>query len=192
MAPISKLFRAAVVGTDLPLAACLVGLDLVARLLPHVPNFTPVAASAVFAGVVFRSRALALAVPLAAMLLSDLVLGAYDWRIMSVVYASLAFPAVLGMWGRTFRLPMVLAPVVLSSSLIFFATTNFAVWAFSGMYPHTQDGLVHCYVAALPFLQNTMTGDLFWSAALFGTWWLARRSFPALPANVLPVLQRPI
>jgi len=35
MAPISKLFRAAVVGTDLPLAACLVGLDLVARLLPH-------------------------------------------------------------------------------------------------------------------------------------------------------------
>jgi len=46
---------------------------------------------------------LALAVPLAAMLLSDLVLGAYDWRVMSVVYASLAFPAVLGMWGRTFR-----------------------------------------------------------------------------------------
>ncbi len=139
---LSSLRRAAsVVATDVPLAACLIGLDVAARLLPHAPNLTPVAASAVFAGAVLRSkasalvrgRALALAVPLSAMLLGDLVLGGYDWRVMSVVYASLALPALLGRLGRGRRL--VLAPIVLSSSLIFFVTTNFAVWAFSGMYP---------------------------------------------------------
>src|SRR5262245_29891059 len=160
---------------ELPLAAGLVGLDLFARLLPHPPNFTPIAASAVFAGMMLRHRALALAVPLAAMLLGDCLLGGYDWRVMGVVYASLALPAGLAMAARRSRTSLVIVPVVLSSSLIFFATTNFAVWAWSGMYPLTISGLAHCYLAALPFFQNTLCGDVFWSAILFGGWWLARR-----------------
>src|SRR5262249_6476197 len=159
---------------EFSLAMGLVGLDIVARLAPHAPNVTPIAASALFAGMVLRSRALALAVPLAAMLLSDLVVGAYDWRIMSVVYAALALPALLGMWGRAWRPVVVLAPLVLSSSLLFFATTNFAVWAFSGMYAHDLHGLTHCYVAALPFLYNTVIGDMFWATLLLGSWWSAK------------------
>jgi hypothetical protein len=63
-------------------------------------------------------------------------------------------------------IPVIVA--MLSCSLIFFATTNFAVWAFSGMYPLTWQGLVQCYVAALPFLDKTVLGDLFWTAVLFG------------------------
>ena len=70
---------------ELSLAMSFVGLDVVARVAPHAPNVTPIAASAVFAGMMLRSRALALAVPLLAMLVSDLVVGAYDWRIMGVV-----------------------------------------------------------------------------------------------------------
>src|SRR5262249_40745781 len=161
---------------DLSLAMGLVGLDIVARLAPHAPNVTPIAASALFAGMVLRSRALALAVPLAAMLVSDLVVGAYDWRVMSVVYAGLALPAVLGMWGRA-RSAVLLPPLVLSSSLFFFATTNFAVWASSGMYAHDLHGLIHCYVAALPFLQNTVIGDMSWATLLFGSWWSAKFLF---------------
>jgi len=164
---------------ELSLAMGLVGLDIVARLAPHAPNVTPIAASALFAGMVLRSRALALAVPLAAMLVSDLVVGAYDWRAMSVVYAALALPALLGTWGRARS--AVLLPLVLSSSLFFFATTNFAVWASSGMYAHDLHGLIHCYVAALPFLQNTVIGDMFWATLLFGSWWSAKFLFaPAL------------
>jgi hypothetical protein len=68
----------------------------------------------------------------------------------------------------------VLAPLVLSSSLLFFATTNFAVWAFSGMYAHDLHGLVLCYVAALPFLWNTVAGDALWTTLLFGCWWSAK------------------
>jgi Family of unknown function (DUF6580) len=158
---------------ELALAMSLVGLDVVARLAPHAPNFTPVAASALFAGAVLRSRALALAVPLAAMLVSDFVIGGYDWRVMGVVYAALALPTLLGRWGRA-RAAIVLVPLALSSSLLFFATTNFAVWALSGMYTHDLAGLVHCYVAALPFLQNTVIGDVFWTTLLFGGWWIAR------------------
>ena len=109
MALIGRLRRARCV-RDLPLtefwiAIGLVGLDVVARL-PHAPNFTPVAASALFAGAVLRSRVSALAVPIAAMLINDLVLGCPDWRIMAVVYAALAAPAVLGRWGRPRGAPL--------------------------------------------------------------------------------------
>jgi hypothetical protein len=159
--------------TQFGLAMGLVGLDVVARLAPHAPNFTPIAASALFAGAALRSPSLALAVPLAAMLVSDFILGAYDWRVMGVVYAALALPALLGRWGRA-RSATVLAPLALSSSLIFFATTNFAVWVFSGIYTHDLAGIIHCYVAALPFLQNTIIGDMFWTTLLFGGWWSAR------------------
>jgi len=133
--------------TELALAMGIIGLDVVARLAPHAPNFTPVAASALFAGAVLR--------------------------VMGVVYAALALPALLGRWGRA-RGAIMLAPLALASSLIFFATTNFAVWAFSGMYTHDLAGLVHCYVAALPFLQNTIIGDMLWTTLLFGGWWTTR------------------
>jgi len=188
MALIARIRRAACIrgmevsSGELSLAMGLVGLDIVARLAPHAPNVTPIAASALFAGMVLRSRALALAVPLAAMLVSDLLVGAYDWRVMSVVYAALALPALLGMWGRA-RSAVLLPPLVLSSSLFFFATTNFAVWASSGMYAHDLHGLIHCYVAALPFLQNTVIGDMFWATLLLGSWWSAKFLFAPAPAR---------
>src|SRR6266536_6661526 len=44
------------------------------RLLPHPPNFTPVAAIALFGGAHFARKFWAFAVPLAAMFVSDAVL----------------------------------------------------------------------------------------------------------------------
>lgn len=155
------------IGSDLLLAAALVCLVVIARLLPHAPNFTPVAAAALFAGTMLHHRGIALAVPFAAMIASDAMLGFYDWRVMSVVYGLLALPAVIGMLAKHIRVSRMLVPAALSGSLLFFVTTNFAVWAFSGIYPQTTDGLIACYIAALPFLKNTIAGDLFWGVALF-------------------------
>jgi hypothetical protein len=176
MAAISNICRrAAAIGTELPLVACLLTLDVVARLLPHAPNVTPLAASALLAGVILRSRLVALTTPVAAMVLGDLILGTYDWRVAGVVYVSLALPAIAGMWSRSLRtprLPLLLVPLTLASSVTFFVTTNFAVWSFSGMYANDLAGLLHCYVAALAFLRNGVMGDLFWTAVLFGSWCL--------------------
>jgi len=159
---------------DLTVVAVLVGLDVAARLLPHAPNFTPVAASALFAATVLRGRALSLLVPLVAMLLGDAVLGFYDWRVMAIVYGALALPACAGCLSRRLRRPRALVPVMMASSLAFFLITNFAVWAFSPMYAANASGLVTCYIAALPFLKYTIAGDLFWAVALFGGYWLTQ------------------
>ena len=83
----------------------LIGFDVAARLLWHVPNVSPVAASALFAGMMLRRRSLALVVPLAALLIGDAVLGFYDWRVMAVVYAALTLPAVAGILARATTAP---------------------------------------------------------------------------------------
>jgi hypothetical protein len=158
--------------TDLLVIAVLVGLDVVARLIPHAPNFTPVAASALFAASVLRVRALSLLVPIVGMLLGDAVHGFYDWRMMAVVYGALALPACAACLSSRLREPHALVPVMMASSLAFFVITNFAVWAFSSMYAANADGLITCYVAALPFLKYTVAGDLVWAVVLFGSYWL--------------------
>ena len=170
--------------TDVLLVALLVGLGVAARLLPHALNFSPIVASALFAGAVLRHRSLALLVPLGAMLLSDLAIGFDDWRIASVVYAAMAFPVAVGIVARRYRLSRALLPATLSCSLMFFVTTNFAVWAFGGLYSLDWAGLTACYVAALPFLKYTLAGDLFWTAALFGGAWLLQRRAIADPVAV--------
>jgi hypothetical protein len=152
---------------DLVLASALVGLDVVTRLSPPAPNFVPIAATALFAGAVLQCRVLSLAVPLIALILSDSILGYGDWQVMAVVYAALVLPVMIGRWGQRFRSPVVFLPLALSSSLIFFVTTNFAVWMFSGMYAHDVGGLSQCYAMALPFFKNTIVGDLFWTSVLF-------------------------
>jgi len=170
--------------TDLLLVAFLIGFDVAARLLPHAPGVWPFAASALFAGRMLRIPALAVIVPLAAMLLSNVALAGDDWRITIVACAAITLPAFAGILARRWpgAIPVIVA--TLSSSLIFFATTNLAVWAFSGMYPLTWQGLVQCYVAALPFLDKTVLGDLFWTAVLFGGAWLAQH-VPALLRRAL-------
>ena len=159
--------------TDVLLVLFLIGFDVAARLLLHVPNVSPVAASALFAGMMLRRRWLALVVPLAAMLIGDAFAGLHDWRVMAVVYAALALPAVAGMLAR--RTVPIVVPTVMACSLIFFTVTNFAVWAFSGMYGADWTGLMQCYAAGLPFLKYTVAGDLFWAAVLFGGAFLVQR-----------------
>jgi len=169
---------------DLLLVAFLIGLNVAARLLPHVPGMWPFAASALFAGRMLRLPVLAVIVPLAAVLLSNVTLAGDDWRITLVVCLAVTLPAFAGMLARRWRGAMPVVVAMVSCSLIFFVATNFAVWAFSGIYPLTLEGLVQCYIAALPFLDKTVLGDLFWTAILFGGAWLAQR-FPALSGRTL-------
>jgi len=160
---------------DLLLVLFLIGFDVAARVLLHTGNVSPVAASALFAGMMLQRRWLALLVPLTAMALSDLFIGGDDWRVSAVVYAALTLPAVIGILARRFGPARAVVPAALSCSFFFFVTTNFAVWAFSGMYSLDMAGLTQCYVAALPFLKYTVAGDLFWAAVLFGGAWLVQR-----------------
>jgi hypothetical protein len=69
----------------------------------------------------------------------------------------------------------------LLSSILFFVITNFGVWLTGGgwFYPRTWQGLVECYVMAIPFFRNTLAGDLVFTGVLFGLFELFLRSIRA-------------
>ena len=148
-----------------------IAISVIARLLPHAPNFAPIAALALFAGV-YASKASKwyLFTPVAAMLVSDLFVGFYEPRTMAVVYASFFAIGLIGLAVRRVceaRLHA-LALATLAGSILFYLTTNLAVWAFSGMYAPTVDGLLLSYYMALPFFKFTILGDLFYVSLFFG------------------------
>jgi len=154
----------------------LILLAAASRLLPHPPNFAPVAAIGLYAGA-YTSRRAGWIVPFAALLLSDLVLGFYHPVSMVANYLAFATCLALGAgWlARGRSLPRV-AGAVIASSVAFFIVSNFGMWA-SGYYPRTWEGLVQCYTAALPFFRNTLASDAVYSAALFGGHALLSRWF---------------
>jgi Family of unknown function (DUF6580) len=154
----------------------LVTLAIACRLLTpalHIWNFAPVGAVALYAGARLPRR-WAWAIPLAAMVLSDMVLDRGHSRPVLelarwTVYATLAATTWLGLFARRPRIrPWMLCGLSVTGSFLFFATTNFATWAEGQEYPLTGAGLVLCYVTGLAFLQSTITGNLFGTAVLFG------------------------
>ncbi|HZP60305.1 MAG TPA: DUF6580 family putative transport protein [Opitutaceae bacterium] len=149
-----------------------------ARLIPHPPNFTPIAALALFGGAHFADKRLAFAVPLAALLLSDAALGFYPG--MPAVYVSFALVVVLGLGLRRRHAPLPIAGAALAGSVLFFLLTNFAVWSAGGLYPRTAAGVAECYIAAVPFFGHTVAGDLFFTAVLFGGFALMQKRWPVL------------
>ena len=154
------------------------------RLIPHWPNFTPIAAIALFGAAHFERRWLGLAVPVAAMLLSDAIIGFHG--AMPAVYAAFGLTWLLGLYALRQPTAARIAGAALASSVLFFLITNFAVWFGSTYYPQTLAGLVGCYVAGLAFYNgqsfflNGMVGDLFFSSLLFGGYALLQRRFVGL------------
>ena len=154
------------------------------RLMPHPPNITAIAAMALFGGAYFADKRLAFLVPLAALFVSDLVLGLY--RGTEYQYVSFALIVCFGLVLQSRRRLLPIAGAAVASSALFFVITNFGTWAASNMYPHTAAGLVACYTAAIPFFWNTLAGDLFYTALLFGGFAALERAFPILRDATTP------
>jgi len=148
------------------------------RLVPHYPNFTPIGALALFAGAHFSNRWLAFSIPITALLFSDLLLGFHD--MMVPVYISFVLVVLIGGLLRNNVKIVSVGGGAIAGSLVFFVLTNLAVWLSGTMYPPTVQGLVQCYVAAIPFFHMTLLGDLFYSGVLFGGFYLIQQYYPAI------------
>ena len=162
----------------LTLLALILSVSLI-RLLPHPPNFTPVLAVALFAGAQFTDRRLAFLIPLLAMFAADLFLGLH--ATLPFVYGAIALMVLLGVWLNKHLTVTYTALTTVTGSLLFFIITNFGAWlVLPGLYARSFDGLVAAYIAAIPFYRNALAGDLLFTAALFGGFFLLGRRFPKL------------
>ena len=153
-------------------------LAALSRLIPHPWNVAPITAMALFAGSYFQDKRWAFGVPLAAMLLSDALLGFYST--MWSTYVAFALIVGLGFWFAEKRSVARISMATVAGSVLFFVVTNFAVWMFAGLYARDVHGFVECYTMALPFFRNTFLGDAFYSAVMFGSFAVAQNAIPAL------------
>jgi hypothetical protein len=154
----------------------LAGLILAAaftRLIPHPPNFTAIGAMALFGGVYFSRKSLAIA-----MFLSDIIIGFHPG--MYAVYLSFILIVMIGISLSNKRKVGNIFLASVSASVLFFIITNFALWLTGTLYPKTAAGLAACFTAAIPFFHHTLLGDLFFVGILFGAFELAKVKFPQL------------
>ncbi|MEI6507802.1 MAG: DUF6580 family putative transport protein [Bacteroidota bacterium] len=170
------------------LVAAIVFLAAISRLLPHLPNFTPIGAMALFAGAYITNRFLAFITPLAAMLLSDALMGFNGWYFTEqtiAVYATFMLITLLGLSLQNNKSVVKIGLMSISSSLLFFVVTNLFVWIGGfyhkpELYPLNTAGLMECYTMAIPFFDKTLASDLFYNAILFGGFYLLQINIPSL------------
>lgn len=162
------------------IALVLVALAAAYRVLPHPDNVAPVAAAAIFAAAVLPPRA-AFAVPLLAMIASDLWLGPHG--LFWLTWSAFALTGLLGLWVKRRPNAARLALASVAGSTFYFVVTNLGVFFFEALYPKTWAGLIECFGMALPFYRNTLAGDLVFSFALFGVYALATARWKAQAAR---------
>ncbi|MEO6902887.1 MAG: DUF6580 family putative transport protein [Bacteroidia bacterium] len=155
----------------------------ISRLFPHIPNFTPIAAMALFGGVYFTDKRIAIIVPLILMFITDCLLElTTGWgfhNTLIYVYIGFILTSIIGIYiKRNFTVQALLVGSLLSSTL-FFVITNFGVWATMGCQMGAA-GLATTYVLGIPFFAPTLIGDLFFNTILFGAFYLAERKLPLL------------
>lgn len=154
-------------------------IAVVMRLLPHLPNFTPIAAIAIFGGAYINRKALAFILPIVMMFISDLIIGFHTTMI--AVYAGMAIAALFGIMMRNKVKAGNVVLASLASSVVFFLITNFAAW-YTGLMPYTRDfsGIMQAYIAGIPFFNTAVLGDLFYSTVIFGSFAFASKYIPSL------------
>ncbi len=147
----------------------LIVLAVFSRFIGIIPNFSPIAAIALFGATYFSNKRDAFIVPILAMFVSDLFIGLHPT--MWAVYLSFGLTVLIGFnLRKRHSVPRIVASSLLSS-ILFFIITNFA--HFLIYFPHTFQGLTQCYIDAIPFFRNTVLGDLVYCGVLFGSYYLA-------------------
>jgi len=142
-------------------------LAVVSRFIPHMPNFAPITALAIFAAAYLPWKK-AFGITFAARLISDIFIGFVSWPMMAAIYASHLVGILFGIYikhAKNHRWMKIIGSSVMASA-IFFLVTNFAFLYSS--YPHNFSGITEAYINGLPFLRGTLMGDMFYSVALFG------------------------
>lgn len=162
-------------------------LAALSRLLPHPPNVTPIGGMALFGAAYFAKRHLAIIVPLIALWISDLILNnvvyaayfeGFSWFGIPVVYLSIIAIALMGTkLLQKIKISNLLI-ASLAASTIFFLITNLGSWWMDPIYTKDIVGIFTAYTAGLPFFLNTIAGDLFFTAVLFGGYELVKQRFP--------------
>jgi hypothetical protein len=159
------------------LAYFLILLGAVLRVVPHPGNFAPIAAIALFGAVYIKDKRIALALPLVAMVVSDILIGFDSLQSRLIIYGSFLLIGLIGLWIRNHKNVFTVVGGSILGSTLFFLISNL-VWLYPPvMYQHTWAAQMASYSNALPFFRATLLGDLFFVVMFFGLYELVAHAY---------------
>lgn len=171
------------INKNLLLITGIIVFAIITRFIDHPFNFTAIGAIALFSGASFRDKRFAYLVPIAALLISDAVIGFH--ASMIPVYSCFAFTVFLGTTIRKKNQVLNIALTSVVSSIVFFLITNLPFWyADLSLYPLTWAGTIESYRMAIPFFFNQVAGDLFFNAMLFGIYAFVSKKYFIVPEKI--------
>lgn len=162
------------------------------RIIPHPPNFSPIAAIGLFGAAHFAKKWQAFFITLLGIWLSDLVINNYIysssttnfvWFYNGFYWQYISYVLIIFVGLFIFKNGVSLSKTfggIVGSSGIFFLVSNFGVWAGNGMYPKNIAGLISCYAAGIPFINNTIISDFLFTTVLFGSYYLLQSEYSSL------------
>ena len=129
------------------------------RFIPHPPNFTSLIALSFYVPALFGLRYIS--VLLVSFFLTDLVIGFH-----SITFFTWGSVIVIGFISRFF-LKNLSTRIIgsLVGAFLFYLITNFGVWTL-GSYGYSLEGLISCYVLAIPFFTYSLISTLIFSSLI--------------------------
>lgn len=162
----------------------LMAIGAFARLVPHMPNFTPTEGLAIFGAAYFANKYWAVISTVVMLYFSDLVINntvarsffteqeGFIWFSSYMFFNLMAIMLTVIVTSKLLKKVSVGALIgsVLISSVLFFLVSNFGAWA-EGTIPYTKDfnGLMAAFAAGVPFYYPSLISTLLFTTILFGS-----------------------
>jgi hypothetical protein len=137
---------------------------VLSRIIPHPPNFTPILAGIIFLPFIKKDLAFSIIAPLAAMLISDLIIGMHS--LMLWTYAPIIFLSCLTYYFNQDSI-LRIGTLAVVSPMVFFLVSNFGVWISGSSYTKDMSGLIECYFNAIPFYASSAISCLLFTALFY-------------------------
>ena len=158
---------------NLIMPTILFGLLVLSRMITDIPNFTATIALVMFTGYLIQNRLLSILIVLTSQVVSDLYLGIYSSMIfVYAAYISIVLLSPIIM--NKINTKSVIFSSIISPS-IFFIISNFGVWLTGSMYTFNLSGLITCYVAGIPFFDESLISTILFALTIFSIMKLIRK-----------------
>ncbi len=140
------------------------------RFIPHPPNFTSLIALSFYIPAVFGVKFIPAVI--LSLIFTDMIIGIHSTMIFTIGSVSL-----IGFLANYFNKSiLVRVSGALLGATLFFILTNFGVWI-GGMYGYNVQGLVNCYLLALPFFGYTFISTLLFSCLIEAVYKISYNKF---------------
>ena len=140
------------------------------RFIPHPPNFTSLLALSFYIPVLFGIKFIPIVV--LALMITDFIIGLH-----LTMFFTVGSVILIGLVSKFFNRSILIRIFgALTGAVIFYLLTNFGVWL-NGSYGYTLNGLINCYLLALPFFGYSFISTLLFSTLIESVYRFFQKSF---------------